>query len=138
MHSGRRPRSECAIIKRDIKVKIDRISKLKRDLYFRNVTRDKYKIQDVCHEDIDEMDDLLAESDDEMLSEDIEINEENTQSMQVHIEDSDDDEESNNIGNNYLGATRAIVDIPFSRQYAFYIDVSTSDDYSIIDFNCFD
>lgn len=136
IHSDRPPRSECAIIKQKIKLKIGRISKLKQDLYVRNVTRDKYKIQDVCHEDIDGMDDLLAESDGEMSPDDIEINEDNAQS--VHIEDSDEDGESNNTRNNYRGSTHAIVDVPFSLQYAFCIDVSSIYNNHMINYDCID
>lgn len=94
---------------------IDRVSRLKQDLYIRNVNPDKYNIQNLWHEDVDEINDLQAGSDDEMFPKDIEINEEHKQS--VHIEDSDDKEESNNARNDYLGSTDAIVDTPFPFQH---------------------
>lgn len=134
LRSGRRRRiSECAKSKNDIILKVHRISSLKQELYVRNITRDEYKIQVVSLEDVDEMDDLLAESENE---DDIEILS-GDQAQYMEIEDSDEDEGSNNARNNYLGSTHAVVDKPFSLQYAFYIDVSLYCNH-LIDFDCID
>lgn len=124
---SRRPLNGCARIKGKIKIKIERISNIKKALYIRNQQRDKQKIQDP---DVDAIDDLFDESDDDSVADIDEI--EARPSSSANTDESMDDlveiVAQNGLTTNAGGTTSAIaqmeVDTEFSLEYSFVVDVS--------------
>lgn len=124
--SNRRQRSESAIIREKIQVKIERISNLKKGISFQNKQRDKVDIEYIAESDVDEFDELAGGSEDEMPSEMDEI--ENVMVEPNNDESLDDlieiDPLAGRAPNIAAGVPPIEVDNEFSLEYCFVSDVS--------------
>lgn len=122
-----RPQSACAQIKKKVEIKIERISNLKKALYIRNQESDMIRLDEL---DVDEMDDLLDESDDEMPP-DISVTNTDPSSLANADETADDVIEINATARIVTpeclittGIDPIEVDEEFSLEYCFVNDVS--------------
>lgn len=121
----RRPRSEHETIRQQIKIKIERISNIKKALNIHNQQRDKMQIQDV---DLEEIDELLDETEDEMPSDIVEIEAGHYQLAQNDGAADDLIEIGSHAGIRTNTISTGIdpiqVDNTFSVEYSFTVDVS--------------
>lgn len=127
-----RPQSDYAETKQSIKIKVERISNLKKAINIRNQQRDKIKIDDIDDVDVEKIQELIEESDDEMPP----IIDEAGPSQQPNNEEEADSIIEIISPNGAIASTsnmdcadqttRMETDKEFSLEYSYTTDVSTS------------
>lgn len=130
--SNNRPLTDYAETKQSINIKIERISNLKKAIYIRNQQRDKILIEDIDDNDVDEIQNLIEESDDEIPS-NIEEIVPSKHSNTINDEEVDDtiqivaDNAATALASHIAtGIHRMEIDEEFSVQYSYTTGVSNS------------